>query len=468
MAVLKRSLRESFRARAPKGKERQDNRLSYMDQASFLTLRATGRGQLVQLVWIYEHPVDFDGLRRFHHNMCFGLAGRQIERSPLPFGRHRWVSSGTPPSEIDFVECARPRAELSDWVDERSQVPVDPEWGPGWHIGVLPMTDGSTAISLIGSHCLADGVGGLLLIFDAITGNLHDFGYPPPRSRTRLRAITSDLRGTMQDAPEVARTLVAGAKLAFRRRYELVRSKAPQPTAILAENGDENVVMPVISVYIDLADWDARAEALGGTSYSLLAGFAAKLGERMERCRAADGAVTLLIALSDRTLEDTQAHAMSFVNVSVDPTYVATDLTGARGVIRQALTKLRRAPDESFELLPLNPFVPKRAVKRTADRVFGFADPLVACSNLGEIPPDVGRLDGTVAEYVMLRGVDQGVKRADIERAGGQLVLVAGRLGGKMSIGITAYQAGEHNSKARLRELVAKTLAEFELTAVID
>jgi hypothetical protein len=40
-----------------------------------------------------------------------------------------------------------------------AQLPVDPEWGPCWHLGVLPLTDGSTAVSLVVSHCLLDGLG---------------------------------------------------------------------------------------------------------------------------------------------------------------------------------------------------------------------------------------------------------------------------------------------------------------------
>ncbi len=157
----------------------------------------------MQIVWIYEHPVDFDKLRRTYRNAGYGLMGRRIERSPLPFGRHRWVSAVGQPLDIDIAECARPRAELSDWVDERAQLPVDPEFGPGWHAGVLPLTDGSTAVTVVISHCLADGVAGLILIFEAITDNIRDLGYPPPHSRTRLRAAVSDFRETVQDLPQV-------------------------------------------------------------------------------------------------------------------------------------------------------------------------------------------------------------------------------------------------------------------------
>ena len=174
----------SLASRASNGDARPDNRLALLDQAFFAGHRAAGQNEVVQCVWVYEHAVDFDGLRRFHHNLGYGLLGRRIERSPLPFGRCRWVSDRGP-SHIDIAECARPRAELSDWVDERSQLPTDAEWGPGWHLGVLPLTDGSTAVSLVASHYVVDVLGFAVALADAVLGNARDLGYPPPRSRTR-------------------------------------------------------------------------------------------------------------------------------------------------------------------------------------------------------------------------------------------------------------------------------------------
>ena len=243
------------------------------------------------------------GCRRFHHNFSYGLFGRRIERSPLPFGRHRWVSDPGP-SDIDIAECARPRAELSDWADERSQLPADPEWGPGWHLGVLPLTDGSTAVSLVASHYLLDGLGFFVAIVEAILGNTRDLGYPPPRSRTRLRALVQDARQTARDAPEVARALVALAKLTRRQRRDTARSPAPRPVALRGDGGDDPVVVPGITISIDLDDWDARAKALGGTSNTLAAGLTAKLAERMGRRHDGDGAVTLQLVMSDRTEGD--------------------------------------------------------------------------------------------------------------------------------------------------------------------
>jgi hypothetical protein len=442
-----------------------DNRLSFTDQLLFLGQRATGQELVMQCVWVYEHPVDFDGLKRFHRNFGYGLFGRRIERSPLPFGRHRWVSSLGPMSDIDIAESARARAELSDWVDERAQMPIDPEWGPGWHLGVLPMTDGSTAVSLVMSHCLSDGLGALMTIVDAVKGNRRNLGYPPRRSRTRPRAAVSDLRETVRGAPEVARTLVVAAKLAFRRRREFSRSAGSR--TIGTSVADSAVVMPAITVYVDLDDWDARANSLGGTSYSLIAGYAAKLGERVGR-RRADGAVTLHIPISDRTPDDTRANAASIATVVIAPTHVTTDLSDARAVIKRALHTMREEPDETLQLLPLTPFIPKRAVRRGSGVVFGFADSPVSCSILGDVDPVVARADGTDAEYVMLRGVDRHVTRGFLERRGGLLTVLAGRIGGKMSITVVAYQVDAENSKHRLRELAAKTLAEFDLSGVIE
>lgn len=423
----------------------------------------------MQMAWIYEHPVDLDALKRFHRNFGYGMAGRRIERSSLPFGRPRWVSSLGPPSDIDFAERARPRAEAGEWFDERAQLPVDPEWGPGWHLGVLPLTDGSTAITLVGSHHLGDGGAALLTVVEAVLGSRRDLGYPLPRSRKGFRAAFSDLRETAKGVPEVGRTLRAAAKLLLRHRHEMTASSASKPPTIDRIDSDATVVVPTISILVDVQEWDARANALNGNSYSLVAGFAGKLGERMGR-RGADGSVTLVIALNDRTsLDDTRANAMLFAQVSIDPTPVTTDLTDARIAIRQAVKSARDMPDETLQLLPLVPFVPRRALRRVAEQFLGSGAELpVSCSDLGDVHPAVGRPDGTDAEYVVLRGVDQNVRRQDLERAGGQLVLVAGRINGKISIAVVAYQPGGENSKARLRELAALTLAEFELTGVID
>src|SRR3569623_1696330 len=129
-----------------------------MDHASFLALRALGHGAHEQFNWIYNRPVNVDGLRRFHRALGHGLLGRRIERSPLPFARDRWVA-WPGPDDIEIATTPRPRADLNAWLRERASLPLDPEYGPCWHIGVLPFEDGGTAVCLTATHIIADGLG---------------------------------------------------------------------------------------------------------------------------------------------------------------------------------------------------------------------------------------------------------------------------------------------------------------------
>lgn len=445
-----------------------DNRLALMDQAGIQLSRATGRRQVMQIVWVYEHPVDRERLYEFHRAFGYGLAGRRVERSPLPFGRHRWVSALGPQGAIAFSARVRARCELSEWVDERSQVPVDAERGPGWHLGALEMTDGSTAVTLVASHNLGDGVAGLIRVFEAVHGNRRSLGYPAPMSQPRRRAVARDLRETARGLPEVVRVAVAASKMLWRQRREVGAPAPKQQRRRLSSRSDRAVVVPAISVFVDVEHWDSRAEALGGNSYALLAGFAAKLGERMGRARVADGAVTLSIALNDRAgLDDTRAIALAFAKAVIDPGPVTADLSDTRTALRHALKEVREGPDQVLELLPVVPFVPRRILGKVATQFLGSAGELdVYCSNLGDVDAAVGRPAGTDAEYVMLRGGDQNFRQRDMEQAGGQLVVVAGRINGKVSINIAAYQLDSDNSKTRLRDIAADTLAEFGVSCV--
>lgn len=442
-----------------------DDRLSFTDQLLFLGQRATGQELVAQCVWVYERPVDDDRLREFHRNFGHGLPGRRIERSPVPFGRHRWVASTGPAAPLDVAEQPRPRAELGDWADARAQLPIDPEYGPGWHIGVLPMTDGATAVSLVVSHCLIDGLGTLQSIANAVKGESVDFGFAAPGSRSRWRAVLADLRQTVRDLPETVTTLGRAGRLAIRRRHEVALSGKPRRR--FGPDGGGDVVAPAVACYVPLAEWDRCASALGGNSHSLVAGFAAKLGELAGRRRSDDGKVLLHIPISDRVAGDTRGNAAYIVNAHVDPADVTTDLSGARSAVRQALDAYRQEPDETLQLLPLAPFIPQRAVARGSQVVLNLTDLPVSCSNLGDIDPLVSRIDGTAAEYLILRGVDRRVTREFLENRNGLLTVLAGRVDDKMSISVIAYQPGGPNDKPQLRELVAKALAEFDLVGTI-
>ncbi|CPR08340.1 Fatty acyl-AMP ligase FadD28 and polyketide synthase [Mycobacterium bohemicum DSM 44277] len=442
-----------------------DNRLAHMDQVSYLGLRALGYGALVQFSWIYNRPVDLDGLRRFHHNLGYGLLGRRVERSPIPFARDHWVVSRGP-RDLDIAETPRPRGDVSAWTYERACKPIDPEYGPSWHLGVLPLDDGGSAVCLTASHTVADGLGFLLAITDAAKGRTRHLGYPPPGARTRRRAVLEDGRLTVASTPELARALRATLRVARKRRKDVTASFASGLPSRRGAGDDEPVVVPSVSAYVDLAEWDARAKSLGGNSNTLFAGFAGRLGARAGRV-GDDGTVTLSLPISDRTENDTRGNAMVLPVASVDPTQLASDLSDMRVKAKQAFADLSDTSDDLLASMPLTALTPKWVARKAAGVGLGTARLPVGCSNLGAQDPAVNRPDGSDADYASGRLVEPGITRRTLERMGGQLFVVSGRLHGKFWISINRWLPGADNSLPALRSLLLDTLGEFELTAEI-
>jgi diacylglycerol O-acyltransferase / wax synthase len=445
-----------------------DNTLAFMDQASYLWVRVSGHVHGIQCTWVYERDIDLDGLRRMRDNLAYGLMGRRVEPSPFALGRHRWVAWHDSPS-IDIAEPARARAALADWVDERAEIAVDPEFGPCWHLGVLPIQDYGTAISLVASHTVVDGIGACLALADAAKGVRHDFGYPPPRSRPRRQAWVEDARQAARGLPEVVRAVGAAAKLGIRDLPSLIRKEArPVPGPDLASEVDRPAAVPTVTVYLDVAEWDARAQQLNGTSNALVAGFAAHLAHKFGRLRAGDNLVTLSYPVNDRTESDFRANAIKGIDFAVDPVPATSDLREIRAAIKQALISGIGKFKEQERVFPLTPLVPKAVVRKLPLGAMNAADLQVGCSNLGDLDPALAYADGTEADYVSLRMVEQNLTTKSPELAGGELNVASGRIGGKVFLTVRAYQPGSENSTHGVREVVKATLADFALSGVMQ
>jgi hypothetical protein len=433
------------------------NIIDLVDQTFFRLGQAAGVGQCV---WVYDRPVDIAGLRRFHQHLAQGRLSRRIERSPLPFGRHRWVSPSDQP-ELEIVATPRPREEFNDWLDEQANTPLDAEHGPGWHLAVLPFTDGGTGVSLVLTHCLTDGIGGCVAIVEAACGYDHAVDWPAAGSRRRWQALREDARQTMRDVPSIRRAVAAAARVARRNRRN---AEAAVPPPAPYAGADELVTLPTATVFLDADEWDARAEALGGTSNTLLAGLAARLAQAMGRV-AADGSVTVAMPVNERTADDTRANAVAMVDMTVDPASAATDLRDIRAATKQALIRHRELPDERQVLLPLVPLLPKRLTKRMVGVATGGVNNVVVSSNLGEAPAAVNQPDGTDADHVALLSRYPGVTKAMMHQLGGVLVVHSGSTRGRVFVSVLAYQPGRSNTNDELRKDLSSALSDFSLTA---
>jgi mycoketide-CoA synthase len=429
-------------------------------------MRAT-HGALIQVIWIYDRAVNVDALQRFQRNLGCGLLGRTIEQSPLPFARDRWVKAAVP-EDIDIAATPRRRADVNAWADEQARLPIDPERGPGWHLGVLPLEGGGTAVSLVASHTIVDAAGLGQAIEDAAAGRTRDLGYPPARSRTRRRALREDLQQTVKELPDMAQAVAALVRRARSDRKAFAASIKVAPPAPSTAGEDRVVEVPDLNAYIDLTQWDARAKSLGASSTSLVAGIASRLAARVGRVRD-DGTVTLRLPLTLRTEGDTRGNALTIVDVPVDPTHAATDLGEMHAKITRAmLAAMDNSDDAVLATLPLAQLVPMRVNKGLAAMAAGGAALPVTCSNIGDLSPGANRPDGTEADFAYIRNLEPDIKQSHLEQMGGQLFVGSGRSRGKMSIRVSAYILGRPNTKDDLRETVSRTFAEFDLDAEID
>ena len=439
------------------------NVLDLADQTLFLGERATGTTSLVQCIWVYDRPVDVDGLRRFHDRLGRGRLARRIERSPLPFGRHRWVSPGEQ-AGLEIVAAPRPREELDTWCGEQASTRPDAEYGPGWRLAVLPFTDGGSAVSLVITHCISDGVGLCEALADAASGRDDAVSWPAPAARRRWRAVREDARQTLSDTPDIGRAISAAVRLAREGRRKVGPGAAAVPTRSAARTAgpDESVTLPMATIFIDADEWDARSESLGGTGNALLAGLAARLAQRLGRV-ATDGSVNVGMPVNERTPGDTRANAVTNVDITVDPAR-ATDLRAIRAAIRQALVRHQQVPDERWALLPLVPLIPKRLFRRLISVATGSATAVVS-SNLGAIDSAANRPDGTDADYFAMKSLYPGVTRATMQRTNGVLALLSGRAHGRVFVSVLAYRPEQPNSNDGLKEHISNTLSDFALTA---
>ncbi len=435
------------------------NVLDLVDHTIFSLERAAGTTSLIQCVWVYDRSVDVAGLRRFHDHLRRGRLSRRVELSPLPFGRYRWVSPSEH-SELEIVAMPRPRAEFDAWLAEQANTALDAEHGPGWHLVVLPFTDGGTGVSLVASHCLTDAVGLCEALADAASGSHTTIDWPAAGSRPRWRALREDARQTVRDIPSIGRAVVAAARFI---RHNCGTGESATPPVAPTAGADELAAVPTATLFVDADEWDAHAASLGGTSNTLLAAIAARLAQRVDRV-AADGSVTLTMPISQRSAGDTRANAITNVDITVDPAPATTDLRAIRAAIKQALTRSAGQPDERWTLLPLVPLAPERLRRQWVGAATNSAAS-VGASNVGLVNSAVNRPDGTDADHFAMKSLSSGMTTAMLHQQGGLLSVLSGRAHGQVFVSVVAYQPAHPDSNDGLRQHISNALSDFSLTA---
>jgi diacylglycerol O-acyltransferase len=441
-----------------------DNTLAYIDQGSFLALRALGRGPLIQFTWIYERNLDLDGLRRLHANLAFGLLGRCIERSALPFGRDRWVASAGP-AVLEIAARDRPRSDAWAWADERLSLPLDPQFGPQWRLGVQPLIGGGAAVTLVVSHSVGDAKAIIDAVVEAVNGDRRDLGYPPPGYRTRRQAVREDGRRALRDLPETAKAIVSAVRVA-RAESEGLSTSVKSGGKVRSRGDDTAIVVPNATVFFGLDQWDARAKSLGGSSNSLFLGLAARLGQILGRVDD-EGLALASLPVSERVAGDTRANALTATTVKIDPNKVVDDLSDVRQDLKHALTALAETPNQLLGPLALVPWTPAFLVRRLEGMVQQVGYP-IGCSNVGELPPEMNRPDGRDADRLAIRMMEPQLTTKDLERMGGVLFVGSGRINDGIFVTTAGWMVGGPNTTQAFRDSFRQALTDMGLSGTVE
>lgn len=444
------------------------HRLAWLDQLAYELFRVTGRSQLMQCLWLYDRDVNRAALVQTYERLVALSFNRLIEPSSLPWSRPRWVAGTSVPFEQSSDPL--PRSRLLHWANQQARAPVDPVIGPAGRMAIQAFDDGSTAVSIVGSHLVLDGMGALRVIASAVNGTGVPNPYLPKGARGRLSGCLSDAWQILADAPQ---TVAALARIARAHWYgPAAPVEGSAVTAGEAAHVPSTIVeLPAVAVIVDSRVWSACEQRLGGGMSTLLPAFVASLASRLGRRRFSDGTISLLIPRSRRRgLADERALAIEFHMMNLAPEGLTTNLepvNAARALLRGARKK---QSDVLTSLLPAVAWMPRTAAKTLVNRLFDYADELpVSCSDLGMLPEGLARIDGAPSRHLLTRAVDVNVTRQDLERSHGHLVVVASRYEKEVSLCIEACQLRPTLTTAdELRQLVSQTLTDFDLEAVID
>lgn len=218
------------------------------------------------------------------------------------------------------------------------------------------------------------------------------------------------------------------------------------------------------TILVDADEWDSRAEALGGTSNTLLVGLAARLAHRAGRV-GADGSVMVMMPVNQRADGDTRANARSSVAVTVDPALATTDLREIRAAVKETLIRHGQVPDEEHAVNAIIPLLPKRFLGATS-RV--GSPNQVGSSNLGVVNPAATRADGTEADHFAVKVLPYlGLTEAMLRRFGGTQSFLSGRANGRVFVSAHSYLPGGTNSNERLQQNLSNALNDFSLTGTL-
>ena len=429
-------------------------RLSVVDEIFLRTHRGYGIPVAMQGIWVFDEPIDRAALDRADLELGQGALGVRIVRPRIPGARRRWVRA-TDPAGVTWSD---PITDVAAWADHCADVPLDPEFGPGWRLSAAPHGTG-TAVSVVCSHVVADARG----LIAAATAAVSD-ARPEPSHLVDDEHSDETGAADLRDAATVlgrviGRTAAASASLGVDpdRRADLRRYLAASRSTPGAAGRSVPRTPPVgwapVSVVADVsaADFEARAQGDGGTPNVLFLSIVAGVVDLLRRGHGAP--VTLGVPMR---VEAGGANALSVTAVRAAPDTPLPDVrAAARTAYRHPLTAPAGFPDELLHV------VPDRWAAALAPST-GRRDAL--CSNIGDLPDAVRHIGGTTAQRVATRAIHPGLRWDQAAASPTVLSAYVSRCAGTYTVSVVVTDPTAAHTSAAVREAVTAAAARHQLT----
>lgn len=426
--------------------------LGYLDQAFFVTLRALGRQPIIYFLWLYERPLDEASVNRFNQQLAKGSLGRLLQRSPLPWGRHRWVANHVP-APVTWYRDEVSVEHLPEWRRALVELPLDPEYGPGWRLAVQSLQGGGAALALVVSHTIADGKAAAQAAADAVADQSVEGDFPPPSWRWSPRMVVRDGVESLRALPGAWRAV----KLLMNQPRMGSDSFAARGRGSARTGDEQSVVLPLAQVVLDQQACERRAAQLDIKGNTLISALAVRIAFRIGRIDT-QGRVELVLPVSNRIQGDRRGNALRAVTVLADPHKYLGNPSALLEDIRGALVS--RESRDQLSLLPLIPYLPLWMGRRFERMMHGRGLP-VGCSLFGELPPELAHPCGEATHFQIFNL--ERYTTALLEQQRGGMLLIGFRLGGKVLLSIVGQVPNKVTTSAELLPHVHAALKDLGL-----
>ncbi|MFE9581361.1 hypothetical protein ACFYO1_33645 [Nocardia sp. NPDC006044] len=431
-------------------------RLGDIDCVSARGHSALGGTLAIQAVWHYDRPVDTAALADFHAALRHGRLGRVVAAAMIPAAGDRW-SARAEFAPLEASESPIPRGELEAWIDAQGRAELRTFGGPAWRLSATACDNGESAVSLLASHTIADGRAFCAAIAEAVADKRFELSYPTDEFG-RMRLLFGDFRDAARRGGALVKAAGLAVQLALGRRGDTPA----------ARGADQDFRLPTVDATIPAQHWHAAARDRGGSATTLAVAVTAALATEIGRTDE-QGRARMMMPVSTRAEADERANALASIDFEVDlRAGPLTDLAPLRTLMKEKLNAAVTGERPVAPLIPVAVALPRRLFGVLVRKVAADATVSV-CSNLGELDPQMLRVDGRPASKIRLGLVNQSLdSQAVLTERGGNLYVSLFESDGRITIRFNGFHPPKLVDNEKLAEVVQRVLAGYGLTAILE